>query len=666
MKAKRTLIQICLLCVAMLPVMVQAQFTFATNDGAITITEYTGSGGAVTIPDTINGLPVTTIGDNAFRECFSVTGVTLGTNVTSIEDYAFMDCTNLNSVTIPDSVTNIGTQAFLGCDMATVTIPDSIISIGGDVFEVCNSLTAITVNPNNPAYVSVGGVLFNHGGTTLVEYPGGKAGDYTIPDGVTCIEGAAFANCYGLTGIAIGTNITRIEDMTFMECRSLTNVTIPNSVTNIGRSAFMLCTNLPGVTLGKNIASIGEGAFSYCLRLSTINVNPGNPVFVSDAGVLFNQSQTTLVGYPGGKAGGYKIPDSVTHIAADAFSGCIHLSSITIPDSVTNIASGAFSGCTNLAAIIANPGNPAYASVEGILFNKNRTALIQYPGHKAGGYTIPDSVTSIGDLAFNNCQKLTSVVIGPNVTNIGMSAFYNCRRLSSVIIPDSVTSIGWFAFQECTNLTNITIPDNVINIGSYAFAYCSGLTNVTIDNSVASIEPGAFTGCLRLSSITIPNSVTNIGTWAFRDCTNLITVTLGKNVASIGDGAFLDCPNLTGVYVHGNVPSADATEFARDNNVTVYYFSGSTGGGASVAALPTVSWNPQVQASAAGFDVKRNQFGFTITGSSNLVVVVEACTSLVNPIWSPVATNTLTSGSFHFSDSQWTNYPSRFYRIRSP
>ena len=148
-----------------------------------------------------------------------------------------------------------------------------------------------------------------------------------------------------------------------------------------------------------------------------------------------------------------------------------------------------------------------------------------------------------------------------------------------------------------------------------------------------------------LTSVTIPNSVTNIGSYAFAHCTS-----------------------LNGVYFQGNAPSVGSSVFDGDNNATVYYLPGTTGweNFAQLTGLPTVLWNPQVQTSDASFGVRTNQFGFNITGTSNLVIVVEACTNLANPIWSPVGTNTLTGGSSYFSDPQWTNYPARFYRLRSP
>jgi hypothetical protein len=123
---------------------------------------------------------------------------------------------------------------------------------------------------------------------------------------------------------------------------------------------------------------------------------------------------------------------------------------------------------------------------------------------------------------------------------------------------------------------------------------------------------------------------------------------------------------LTAAYFKGDAPSADSSVFAGDNNVTVYYLLGTTGWGATYGGRPAVLWNPQAQTGDGSFGVQNNQFGFNIAGSSGLVIVVEASTNLSNPVWTPISTNTLTGGTSYFSDPQWTNYSSRFYRLRSP
>ena len=542
------------LLVFLLPAAGQAQFNYTTNEGAVTITRYTGTGHAVTIPGTMDGLPVVRIGNQAFE--FS----------------------SLTNVTIPNSVTGIGYRAFGGCTgLASVTIPNSITNIGDNAFSGCSSLTAIAVAALNPVYSSsVDGVLFNKNQTVLIQYPGGKAGSYTVANSVTSIGSGAFS-----------------------ECNSLTSVAIPNSVTNIGDAALHACASMTAIT----VAAL-------------------NPVYSSGAdGVLFNKSQTFLIQYPGGKAGSYAVPGGVTDIGSGAFTGCAgltgvtfpnsvtsigywafggctSLTNVTIPNSITSIGESAFGDCTSLPAITVAALNPAYSSdAGGVLFNKSQTTLLQYPGGKAGSYTIPNSVTSIGEFAFLSCNRLTGVTIPGSVTSIGDGAFSHCSSLTSVTLPDGVTTIGDWVFQFCTSLTSVTIPNSVTYIGSHAFAYCN---------------------------------------------------------------------NLTGVYFLGDAPGVDSTAFTGADNATVYYLPGTTGWELVFGGLPTELWRPRAQIGNASAGVRTNQFGFTITGTNGMVVVVETSTNLANPNWSPVRTNTLTGSSSYFSDPEWTSHPGRFYRLRTP
>ena len=209
----------------------------------------------------------------------------------------------------------------------------------------------------------------------------------------------------------------------------------------------------------------------------------------------------------------------------------------------------------------------------------------------------------------------------------------------------------------------------VTAIGNNAFSYCTNLTSVTIPNSVTSIGDYAFYGCTSLISVTIGNSVTSIGDEAFANCNSLTSVTIPNSVTSIGSAAFAFCPSLTAVYFRGNRPSVGSDLFVYWDNAIVYYLSGTTGWGTTLGDRPTQLWllpNPLILNNGSGFGVRTNGFGFIISWATNISVVVEACTNLANPIWSPVGTNTLTGGSSYFSDPQWTNQPSRFYRLRSP
>ncbi len=343
--------------------------------------------------------------------------------------------------------------------------------------------------------------------------------------------------------VIIKNGVTSIGDYTFRDCTSLTSVTIPNSVTSIGYSAFYNCTSLTGAT----------------------------------------------------------IPNSVTSIGGSAFYGCTSLTSITIPNSVTSIGSSIFYNCTSLTSIEVSGNNKNYSSLDGVLFNKNKTELITYPfGKTDSEYAIPDSVTSIGDYAFYGCTSLTSITIPNSVTSIGYYAFYNCTSLTSVTIPDSVTSIGYETFFNCTSLTSITIPDSVTSIGGSAFYGCTSLTSITIPDSVTSIGRStfefcrnltsvaisdsvknigisAFEFCESLTSVAIPDSVTSIGASAFRCCTSLTSVTIPDGVTSIGDSAFETCTSLISINVEENninYSSVNGVLFNRIQNELMYYPAG--------------------------------------------------------------------------------------------
>jgi hypothetical protein len=374
-----------LLLLLALPAVVQAQFTYTTNNGTIAITGYTGSGGAVTIPGAFNGFPVTSIADQAFWFCTSLTSVTLGTNVATVGSLAFGNCTSLTNVTLGTNVTSILTDAFRDCySLANLAIPDGVTNIGEGAFGGCTKLGAISVNASNPAYTSVAGVLFNKSQTMLIQYPAGQGGGYTIPN-----------------------TVTSIGDEAFEACISLTSVAIPNSVTSIGSYAFFNCTRLTNVTLGTNLTRIDDHAFYTCTSLT-----------------------------------GITIPNSVTSIGNGAFGSCSSLTSVTIPNSVTNIASPVFLDCSSLTVITVNAANPVYSSVAGVLFNKSQTMLIQYPAGKAGGYTIPNAVTGIGATAFEDCTGLTSVTIPASVASYGDDAFYGCTSLTGVYFQGNAPSVG--------------------------------------------------------------------------------------------------------------------------------------------------------------------------------------------------------------------------------
>lgn len=404
------------------------------------------------------------------------------------------------------------------------------------------------------------------------------------PDGVSYSVTDCNASANGELMIPATYNgypVSGIDYKAFSFCSSLTSVTIPNSVTSIGSLAFWYCDSLNSVTIPDSVTSIDKRAFLFCSSLTGIWVDENNTVYSSDAcGALFNKAKTVLIQAPSGIQGSY-----------------------TISDSVTSIDESAFRGCSSLIGIWVDENNTAYSSDDcGVLFNKAKTVLIQAPGGIQGSYSIPNSVTSIGMLAFEHCRSLTSVTISDSVTSIGDDAFYDCASLSSITIPDSVIRIGDNAFMECTSLTSVVIGDNVTSIGEHAFDYCDSLTSVTIPESVTSIGRLAFYGCTSLTGIwvdenntayssddygvlfnkaktvliqapggiqgdyVIPNNVISVGEVAFEICRSLTSVTIPDSVICIGDWAFWVCNSLTDVYYNGTLEQWNAISIASYND----------------------------------------------------------------------------------------------------
>jgi hypothetical protein len=301
--------------------------------------------------------------------------------------------------------------------------------------------------------------------------------------------------------------------------------------------------------------------------------------------------------------------------------------------------------------------------------NNGTLTLTHYIG-PGGAVTIPATnngfpVTSIGQNAFLDAD-VTSVSIPVGVTSIGKDAFRDCFHLNNVTIPNGVTNIGIGAFDGCSFLFGVTIPDSVTSMGASAFSD-TGLTNVIVPDGLTNISAFAFYVCVRLTRVEISGGITSIDQYAFAYCSSLTNVTIPKSVTDIGDAAFTNCVSLTGIYFLGNAPTnIGSNVFFGDGNATAYYLPGATGWSSTLGGIPAVLWNPQAQTTDGSFGVRSNQFGFNITGTANIPLVVEASADLNGSAWAALQSCTLTNGSFYFSDPQWTNYPSRFYRFSAP
>ena len=399
---------------------------------------------------------------------------------------------------------------------------------------------------------SVGGIYYNYldGNNVEVTYRGSRYDSYSneysgsveIPAtvyvygttyNVTSIGEDAFFDCHSLTSITISNSVTSIGSSAFYDCSSLTSINIPNSVTSIGSYSFYYCESLTSITIPNSVTSIGDWAFSGCSSISSVTI-PKSVISIGDYAFLHCTSLTSIT-----------IPESVINIGEKAFENCQSLTSITVGKGVTSIGERAFAYCSSLASIVVEADNTTYDSrndCNAIIETVTNTLILG-----CQNTIIPNSVTSIGKMAFCFCFDLSSVTIPNSVTNIGNSAFNGCSSLTSITIPNSVTSIGDWAFSGCSSLTSVTIPESVTSIGDYAFSYCSALT-----------------------SVTIPNNVTSIGGWAFDGCSSLNEVILGTGLKTIDEYAFQGCTKLYDVYCYAAEPPTTSESSFENYNAFLH------------------------------------------------------------------------------------------------
>ena len=454
---------------------------------------------SITIPE-----GVTSIWNDAFNECQSLTSVKMPKTLKYIGVRAFYNCSKLNNISLRNTK-SCGNEAFSGCESLTVIDLEGMASIGNSAFYGCASLTDI----NMKNITSLGYSAFR-GCTGLTSL--------TIPNSVTSIGEGAFWDCSGLTSVTfnaekcthmgsgynpvfngcrnlttltIGDKVMVIPNYAFCDCSGLTSVTIPNSVTSIGNEAFWDCSGLTSLTIGNSVASIDNSAFFDCSKLTSLT-----------------------------------IPNSVTSIGNSAFGGCSGLTSLTIGNSVTSIGGYAFSGCSGLTSV-----------------------------------TIPNSVTSIGGSAFSGCSGLTSVVFNAeNCTKMGyyfFPVFAECSKLSTLTTGEKVTTIPAYAFMGCTVLAKADM-NSVSNFGEEAFSGCTGLKSVSMLKA-KSVDASVFKDCNDYETLVLPYEWGADFKMTLSGTTQLRTLYIGENTASIPNKTFVNNKYLFEVYSNAATPPSIGT-----------------------------------------------------------------------------------------------------------
>lgn len=477
---------------------------------------------SLSIPYSLNGIAVRTIGGSGFSDCKNLVGITIPDSVTHIQYNAFWGCSNLTSITIPDSVTNIEEKAFVGCSnlesvnipngvkwiregtfagcnkltsitipvtvtsigkeafkncssLTSITIPASVTSIGSYVFYGCTSLTEINVSAENTNYKSVGGVLFDKAFTKLMCYPAAKTGyTYTVLSKVKTIEGYAFADCINLETVILE-GVTSIGFGAFEDCSALTSIDISTNCESIGNYAFQRCKKLTSITIPASCKTIGMYAFSGCESLGAVDIAEGCETIGDDAFKGCKKLESIVIPSSVESFGEWVlgqctrltsavIQAKVSTIDINTFNGCDALQTISLSSSISSLPDNTFGNLKALQSISVPDENMSLKSVDGVLYDKNTTRLICFPANKnVTTYTVPETVTEIGAYAFRNNQNLTSITIPKSVKSIGTQAFYFCTKLSDVYIKQTESELfkDSYISSKVTKHWNSTGPAQV-------------------------------------------------------------------------------------------------------------------------------------------------------------------------------------------------------------
>ncbi len=508
---------------------------------------------SITLPDSVESM-----GEGVFYMCQQLEQVHLSSALTEIPERTFSTCYLLKQVDIPDGIVSIEREAFLGCQaLSSISLPKTVTTIHPDAFRA-SLLASFTVHPDNPAFSTQNGLLYNREKTELVFVPIGIRGTVTLPGSLIHVPERVFAGRDQLTAVILSEGIETIGQSCFHSCTALKTVTMPSSLTAIGASAFEECESLQAViNLPNSVREIGAQAFLRCYNLSNITL-PSSLTTISHSVFEYCWMLDSVV-----------IPEGVTTIGEDAFNRS-GLFTVTIPKNVTSIGADAFAWCSSLYEVVNQSALPfAFNSSSHGNITQHARVIVSANGSKQykdgktfyyvdtpdglrfsywdGEYTLvayrgnQDTVTlprRINGKAYRiyHLDGIKHVIFPSGWTEISWDAFLNSQVLESVVIPEGVCVIGTGAFAQCPNLTSVTLPNSLREIDYYAFAR-SGLVTLHIPSSVTVIGDYAFEECTSLTSVTLPN-ITEIGRQMFGGCTSLKEITIPSSVQVIRDHAF--------------------------------------------------------------------------------------------------------------------------------
>ena len=446
---------------------------------------------------------------------------------------------------IPDGYTKIADDAFAWKEsketIEELIIPKSLSDINlKNINFRLHMLRKITVYADNPVYTDIDGVLFNKDITELIYFPPHHPmRNYIVPDTVRRIGNMAFAisgrlTVYdkniadGVLSVELPNGLQEIGDNAFYSCKCLTDIIIPDSVCRISKAAFNACKGLERIIIPDRVCELGEDVFKYCDNLRSVVLGKQVPYIPKGAFAHCDNLEELVIG------------ENIVEIRDYALSGCGKLTKLTIPAKVGNIANSLSRmvnqgrGCV-FTEISVDENNNSFIDIDGVMFSKDNTKLLSYPGGKQqSAYTVPQGVTEIGK-----------------------GAFWYCHNLTEIILPDGLKIIGNDAFYHCDKLTSINLPDTLVEIGKGVFSRCESIDNIFIPHKISHISYSMFYSCDRLKSITLPKNLKSIGADAFRYCKSLEEITIPDTVEWVQDKAFKFSSALKQVMFKGKVYSYD-------------------------------------------------------------------------------------------------------------